>query len=363
MNFGASGRLMITIFLFNSADLRSRLNEMNVFYRGFMRKNSVVVSLFLLFLILSLSTSVFAAKPVKAPIEEFYKDRYIIAEFKARAQAEDGAVTLDKVADIWGDAQKTEVLRFPKRESVDIEPGEHYIVVYSYLRKHLLYRDVIEENPNGPAIVHGLAGAAIYRANDALRFLFRYPQADETDISSSEIIDAIFVQLQDEINTRERRLAVFQFMLSSDLHKQLSQKQAKTYRRLLRSQVLPDLEQELLLTAARGLPVKQRKKWLVKLCRQTVDAAGSEYDLTSLKPIKIRTCVRIIGDHVEEKDTERLTALLYSNAPGVSKAALSALVAWDNRRALAIFHHVLQMDKPLQAETHRVLVAKINERG
>ena len=320
---------------------------------------TIVFSLVLLALF-SVSPA-YAAKPVKPPIEEFYKERYIIAEFKARSQAQDGAVTLDKVADIWGEAKETETLKFPKRETVQIEPGEQYIVVYSYLRKHLLYRDVIEENPDGPTIVHGLAGAAIYRTNDALRYLFSYPQKNKKQASSHDVIEAIFVQLLDEENTRERRLGVFQFMLSNDLHSQLSKKQAKTYRRLLSSQRLPDLEQELLLTAARELPEKQRKKWLVRLCRRTVDSAGVEYELTSLTPIKVRTCVRVIGDHVEDQDSERLTALLYSNAPGVSKAALSALVAWDSQQAISIFHKVLDGDKPLHAETRRVLLAHVQQ--
>jgi hypothetical protein len=89
-----------------------------------------------------------------------------------------------------------------------------------------------------------------------------------------------------------------------------------------------------------------------------VDEAGVEYNLVSLLPIKVRTCTRIIGDNVEEQDIERLTALLYSNAPGVSKAALNALVAWDSHQATEIFRHALQSDKPLHVETHRVLVAR-----
>jgi hypothetical protein len=331
---------------------------MNRFYISFLGQYSSFIGFSLLLLMLSSYIPVFAAKPVNPPIDEFYKDRYIIAEFKARAQADDGAVTLDKIVDIWGEAKETEVLKFPKRETVRIEPGMPYIVVYSYLRKHLLYRDVIEENPDGPTIVHGLAGAAIYRANDALRYLFSELQKDKANVAVDDVIDAIFVQLSNEENTRERRLGVFQFMLSNDLHSQLSKKQAKAYRRLLSSQRLPDLEQELLLTAARQLPVKQRKKWLVKLCRQTLDNAGIEYELTSLEPIKVRTCVRVIGGHVDDQDTERLTALLYSNAPGVSKAALSALVTWDSYQALDIFRQVLNADKPLHEETHRVLVSR-----
>jgi hypothetical protein len=334
---------------------------MNRIYVNILGQYYLIFSFSLLLIMLSSFIPAYAAKPVKPPIEEFYKERYIIAEFKARSQAQDGAVTLDKVADIWGEAKETETLKFPKRETVQIEPGEQYIVVYSYLRKHLLYRDVIEENPDGPTIVHGLAGAAIYRTNDALRYLFSYPQKNKKQASSHDVIEAIFVQLLDEENTRERRLGVFQFMLSNDLRSQLSKKQAKTYRRLLSSQRLPDLEQELLLTAARELPEKQRKKWLVRLCRRTVDSAGVEYELTSLTPIKVRTCVRVIGDHVEDQDSERLTALLYSNAPGVSKAALSALVAWDSQQAISIFHKVLDGDKPLHAETRRVLLAHVQQ--
>ena len=306
----------------------------------------------------------FAAKPVKPPIDDFYKDRYVIAEFKAKAQSDDGLITLEKVSDIWGRAKTTEVLKLPKRESVPVQVGEKYIVVFSYLRKHPIYRDVIEENPEGPTIVHGLAGAAIYRSDVALKYLFNVAEkahvTNQVD-DAGQVIDAILTLLIDDEKPRERRLAAFQFMLSNDLHKQLNTKQTKAYRNLLKSQELPDLEQELLLTAARAMPMKQRKKWLVNLCRKTVDSAGVEFDLLSLVPLKVRTCVRIIGDEVEDKDVDRLTALLYSNAPGVSKASLRTLVSWNEEQALEIFRQVLDSNQPVHTETRRVLLTKVPE--
>jgi hypothetical protein len=338
---------------------------MNRFYTGFLGQYYSVVGYSLLLLTLSSFIPVFGAKPVKPPIEDFYKDRYIIAEFKAQSQSDDGLVTLKKVADIWGRAKTTETLKFPRRETVSIQVGETYIAVFSYLRKHPLYRDVIEENPDGPTIVHGLAGAAIYRSDDALKYLFK---AAEKSHSANEIddpeqtIDAILALLLDEGKPRERRLASFQFMLSNQLHDQFNAKQAKAYQGLLKSQKLPNLEQELLLTAARGMPLAQRETWLVNLCRQTVDSAGVEYDLISLVPLKVRTCVRIIGDEVEAKDADRLTALLYSNAPGVSKAALRALVSWDEQKALEIFREVLDGNPAVHKETQRVLLTQIRQR-
>lgn len=304
---------------------------------------------------------VFAAKPVKPPIDDFYKDRYIVAEFKALTQADDGSVTLEKVADIWGYAKEKEILKFPKRESVVVEVGETYIVVFSYLRKHPIYRDVIEENPDGPTIIQGLAGAAIYQSDEALKLLFKTAEKAHAvgKIDNTEqVIDALLTLLANEANSRERRLASFQFMLSDQLHTQLSAKQAKTYQALLQSQKLPSLEQQLLLSAARAMPLAQRKNWLVNLCRQTIDREGVEYDLVSYVPLKIKTCVRIISDEVAAEDADRLTALLYSNAPGVSKAALQALVSWNEQRALEIFRDVLDGNQSVHSETQRVLLTK-----
>ncbi len=321
---------------------------------------------FIIFIIFvyTLLPSAFAAKPVKPPIDDFYKDRYVITEFKVKAQSGDGILTLEKVLDIWGKAKPVEELKLPKRKSIPVQVGEKYIVVFSYLRKHPIYRDVIEENPDGPTIVHGLAGSAIYHSDDALKLLFNVSEKAHVNglvKDTSQVIDAIFTLLLNDENPRERRLAAFQYMLSNDLHTQLNSKQTKTYRNLLISQELPDLEQELLLTAARAMPMKHRKKWLANLCRKTVDSEGAEFDLLSFVPLKVRTCIRIIEDEVDAKDVDRLTTLLYSNAPGVSKAALRTLISWNEEQAEEIFHQVLNGNQPVHKETRRVLLTKTSE--
>jgi hypothetical protein len=101
--------------------------------------------------------------------------------------------------------------------------------------------------------------------------------------------------------------------------------QADVLKSILQAQAIDPQHRDLILRTASRLPQDLTSPWLGEEFRKIIIEHGTQYDLSSFVPGLVRTAARGLQQAGEKTDIELLSTLLYSNNPGVSKAALAAM--------------------------------------
>ena len=280
-------------------------------------------------LILAMMQPVLAAKRLGPPIEQLQSepDHIHIVIAVAREKAGSKGIKFSISDRLSGEAPDEVLLRTDEETIADVVVGRSYIVAWSYLRRTRDRRVVggWEKHPDGPYTVQlmGLGVTAVFEDTPDTRYLFAPGAMDESG-NSSEQIDTLLAQLQRE-DFRSRGLVISELYLRPDLTEQIDKSQGEKLQAVLQTQALDPQHRDFLLRSALRLPQDLTSPWLGEEFRKIIIEHGTQYDLASFIPGLVRTAARGLQQTGAPSDIDLLSILLYSNNPGVSKAALATM--------------------------------------
>ena len=278
-------------------------------------------------LILAMMQPALAAKRLGPPIEDLQSDpdriRIVIAVAVKKAESPKILFSVDER--LSGEAPDEVLLRTDEETFADVVAGRSYVVAWSYMRRNRRVVGGWEKDPDGPFTVQlmGLGSTALFEDTPDTRFLFTPGAMDESG-NSGQQIDALLAQIQRE-DFRSRGLVISELYLRPDLTEQMNQSQAEALKAILQAQALDPQHRDYLLRSALRLPQDLTSPWLGEAFRKIIIEHGAQYDLSSFVPGLVRTAARGLQQTGAPSDIDLLSILLYSNNPGVSKAALATM--------------------------------------
>jgi hypothetical protein len=283
------------------------------------------------FLILAATPPADAAKRLGPPIEELQKNpernRIVVAE--AREKPEPGKILFAVSGRLSGNSTDEVLLRTDEATFSSVETGGSYILAWTDQRKNPRPTGGWEADPEGPRTLQtvGLGTTAVFEDTPELRLLFNPATMADTD-SAGKQLDALLAQLQRE-DPRSRGLVITELYLRKDLTAMMVPAQVAVVQQVLREVGLEPQLRDLLLRTTLQLAPKLTAPWLAEELRHIIIRYGTQYDLTSFVPSLVRTAARGLQQVGEPEDIGLLDILLYSNNPGVAKAALAAMDHFD----------------------------------
>jgi hypothetical protein len=307
-------------------------------------------------LILASTPSAYAAARLGPPIEELRKNperiRIVVGTVVEKPDAEKFLITIDER--LSGEAPDEVLLRTDKETAAGLKAGDSFIVAWTYQRRN---RGVIggwETDPAGPSTVQvlGLGTTALFENSPELRLLFS-SDATGDSVSPGRQIDALLTQLQRE-DILSRGLVVTQLYLRPDLTEQMNTDQVDVMRTILQTESLNPQHLDFLLRSAIRLPQEKSSPWLAEEFRRVIIENGTRYDLSTFVPSLVRTAARGLRLSGTPADIGLLSILLYSNNPGVSKAALESMDHLDRQATVARAERAISRDW-IHGETRRIL--------
>ena len=286
---------------------------------------------------LAMSQSTAAAKRLGPPIEDLQctPDRIRIVVVEARDKPAPGKIRFAVSDRLSGEAPDEVLLRTDDLSFADVTVGESYVVAWSYLRRN---RQVIggwEEDPDGPYIVSvlGLGSTALFEGTPEMRYLFATGNLTDTAAADQQI-NALLAQMQ-RADARSRGLVIAELWLRKDLTEQMNPRQIAIIKDVLQTEDLEPQHRDYLLQSAYRLPAEQTAPWLGEELRKIIIQNGTQYDLRSFVPALVITAAEGLRHAGSPSDIALLSILLYSNNPGVSKAALATMDYFDPKAAKA----------------------------
>jgi len=300
-----------------------------------------------------------AARPLGPPIAEFFNDRNRIVTAVATVKSSDNKIVMRIVDYLYLEDDNQTTIVVDVNVFADVEIGTEYVIVFSRLRKNRLLRDEWEVNPDGPTLVktRGLDTPAIYTSNAAIATLLTPHRRDA--LSADAETSMLLSIADDDGDFRARELAIFELYLRPDLQNAMSADNARRY-----AAVTSDADARLknfLLEGAKNFPEKRRSPWLEREFRGVIAAHGNVLDLNSDIPLLVKNSLLGLRDGGTEQDLDMIARHLYSNAPGVARAALAAMNDIDPRQAFALAQKALETDD-IHEVTRRELTRYVNER-
>jgi len=276
-----------------------------------------------------------AAKRLGPPIEELQStpDRIRIVVAEARNKPEPGKIGFFVSERLTGEAPAEVVLRTDAATYADVALGESYIVAWTDLRRNRRVIGGWEEDPEGPSIVAttGLGSIALFEDTQEMRYLFT-PDAIADPEGPSKQVEALLHQML-RSDYRSRGLVIMELYLRPDLTERMTPEQAEVLMGILQKLALDPQHRDFLFRSALRLPGELTFPWLAEELRKVIIHHGAQYDLRSFVPGLIRTAARGLQQVGEPADIELLDILLYSNNPGVARAALAAMDQLDSEAA------------------------------
>jgi len=278
-------------------------------------------------LMLAASPPTLAAKRLGPPIEELQsapkRVRIVVAE--AREKPEAGKILFAVTGEISGKSPDELLLRTDEQTFIDVKTGQSYVVVWTDKRRGSSPGKRWETDPDGPATLQTTAVGAttVFEDTPELRFLFA-PATMADDTTAGRQLDALLTQMQRE-DPRSRGLVITELLLRDDLTALMGPEQITIVKNVLETADLEPLHRDYLLRSALRLPSEVTAPWLAEQFRKVIILNGTQYDLASFVPALVRTAARGLQQVGEPPDIALLGTLLYSNNPGVAKAALAAM--------------------------------------
>ncbi|MBT8059779.1 MAG: hypothetical protein KJO33_09295 [Gammaproteobacteria bacterium] len=307
-------------------------------------------------MLVMMTPPVLAAKRLGPPIEELQStpDRVRIVAATAGDNSTPGQILFKVSERLFGESPDVIELRTDAESHADVEIGEPYIVAWSYMRRNRAVKGGWEKNPDGPSIVTimGLGSPALFRQTEELSFLFSPGTIDDPALKAEQL-DALLAQMARN-DAHARGLAVAELYLREDLAETFSPERAAQLKSLFESSAMTPQHLELLIRAALEVPGELTDPWLAEELRRIIIQHGTQYDLASFVPALVRTAARGLQQTGSAGDIGLLTLLLYSNNPGVAKAATAAMNAIDPDAAAARARQALERGW-IHSETRRAL--------
>lgn len=318
-----------------------------------------------------------AAEPIEPPFEDSLKQRYAVV--MAEQTGSDNSAGRFKIKQVLWDPRKqvnidddVSISNFSHFYS-DIQnknksQSDCHILVISRFRKHPLFRDQIIDNPDGMAIQQLPAvGPAVFHCSDEItRTYAKIIDERQNDAKPDTLHDLMTLAESDDLQSH--RLAAFELSMHRDWMQEANADNAEHLQRLIKSERLSAETNEMLIQAARGLPQQLYQDWFRDYLLGVLNAnpPTQPYELASFTPLLVRSSLLTMKDLslASESDWDNMTPFLYSNAPGVAKAALSLLDDLDAERFRKESQALLaDNDKSalLHTETRRALEAHLRQ--
>ena len=314
------------------------------------------------FLMLAMMQTAYAAKRLGPPIEDLQSEpdriRIVIAE--AMKKTESNRIYFNISERLSGEAPDELELQTDEETHADVVVGQSYVIAWTYLRRNRRLPAGWEENPDGPFTVQlmGMGTTTVFEDTPDTRFLFA-PGSVAQSGNKGQQIDALLAQLQRD-DFRTRGLVISELFLRPDLTEAMGPSQIGELKSVLLKQALDPQYQDYLFRTALRLPPEQTSPWLGEELRKTIILHGTQYDLGSFIPSLVRTAARGLQQLGAPSDVDLLSSLLYSNSPGVSKAALAAMNHLDPEAALVQADLALQRGW-IHSETQRELLILVDQ--
>lgn len=304
-----------------------------------------------------------AARALGPPLAEFINDRNRTAHVTLVKKFFGNKVATQVNDYISNEDENRLMLNIDRDVLAGLQMGEDYLIVFSRMRKHPLYRDGWEVNPKGPSLVkvRGLDTPAIYRSSPALRTLLT-PPALRDEVLTGDGETALLLSVAENLNDqRARELAIFEMYLRPDLVEAISIDNAERFAELTSG---ADIRlRTFLLRTAQRFPAQRKAGWIDREWRRAAMDAGVELDLSSYEPLLVKIALEGLREHGDEEDMEIISKHMYANNPGVAKAALAALDAIDAAQALEIARQVMQSKQDLHMTTRQAFARYIEGRA
>lgn len=313
----------------------------------------------LLLAILSMSIPMIshAARPLGPPIKEFFNERNRVAIGELIGKQQGNKIEMRISSYLYQNDEELVTLSVDEEVFSDVVVGNKYVFVFSRMSKNRLLRDEWEVNPKGPSLasVRGLGTPTIYKDNSTITALVTLPEQREP-FSPDKETGLLLKLAEDESDSRARELGIFELYLRPDLQTVISEKNGARFAALTAA-ADPRLKTFLLRGAAR-FPDERRTPWLEQEWRTASATYGTQLDLNSYVPLLLKISLEGLRETAGSDDVEMIGKHLYSNAPGVAKAALQALDAADPQQALARVQEAVQMEK-MHMSTRQAFIAYI----
>ena len=308
-------------------------------------------------LVLAMMQSLNAAQRLGPPIEDLQsepdRNRVVIAVATEKANSPKILFTISER--LSGEAPDEVLLRTDEETFADVVVGRSYVVAWSYMRRNRSIVAGWEIDPAGPFTVQlkGLGSSAVFDDTPEIRFLFAPGTFDQSG-NSGQQIDALLTQLQRE-DFRSRGLVISELYLRPDLTEAMKPGQVEALKAVLQKQTLDPQHRDYLLRSTLRLPPDLTSPWLAEVFRKIIIKHGTQYDLRSFVPALVRTAARGLQQTGEPSDIDLLSILLYSNNPGVSLAAVDAMIQIDPGATVAKAEQAVERGW-IDGDTQRALV-------
>ena len=307
-------------------------------------------------LALAVTQSALAVKRLGPPIEDLQStpERIRIVVAEAKDKPDKGKIRFAITEALVGEAPEEVVLRTDQETYTDVKPGNSYVVAWTYMRRNRGVVGGYEEDPEGPSTVSvlGLGSTAVFEGTPEMRYLFSPGVAADPD-AADRVIAALLTQMQ-RPDHRTRGLVIAELYLRKDLTEKVSGDQARVLQEVLQSTDLDDQHRQLLYETAVRIDPALTSPWLAENMRMTVRQHGAQYDLRTFVPSLIIAAAEGLQELGSADDIDLLSPLLYSNNPGVAKAALAAIAHFDPKAAAAKSEQALK-DGGIHSDTRQVM--------
>lgn len=300
-------------------------------------------------LVLSAS-QVQAAKLVQPPSQQLETEENIVAVVSVLAMPEPVKLTVKAEQMLHGESFQQQTVKLDATSAGAAKVGERYVLAFSWLSKDPLTRGKgWVKNAEGPeAVGFTEVATALLPVHPALIDLLALDMEPSND---SARIDASLSLLADD-NYKLRYLASLELLLTPRLATVFSASQRDQLKAVLMKPGYAPEHRDLLYRLALTLPAPLQQEWLAELARKELQTLGSQYDLVSRVPSLAKVATQVLRDHGNADDAAVLGGLLRSNAPGVAKMALQALVKLDKAASEAGLTAALA-DQQLPSESRR----------
>jgi hypothetical protein len=279
--------------------------------------------------------------------------RIILAE--AIKKTESNRIHFSISERLSGEAPDEVALMIDEETFSEVVVGRSYIVAWTYLRRNRRLPTGWEKNPDGPYTVQlmGLGVTTVFEDTPDTRFLFA-PGSIAQSGNSGQQIDALLAQLQRE-DFRTRGLVISELYLRKDLTEAMNPEQIDVLKGVLQKQALDPQHRDFVFRTVLRLPPDLTSPWLGEELRKIIILHGTQYDLSSFVPGLVRTAARGLQQAGAPSDIDLLSILLYSNNPGVSLAALDAMIQIDPGATVAKAEQAVERGW-IDGDTQRALV-------
>lgn len=272
----------------------------------------------------------------------------IVAE--ARERIEDDRILFRRLESLHGDSTEEIEVRMGKQGPADVELGGTYILGYTLLQR---LPQFYAPDPQGARVVAVPAvGPALLENTPELRSLLK-ARGRPREPGGRDVLEVILSQVQ-RSDLTSRRFVLAELVLRPDLLDSLTDPDLAILRTTLESGQLDPLSHDYLLRALRPLGRSDVLPWLARACRAVLHTYPTDLDLASYVPSLVKLAAQMLGEQGAASDVPLLNKHLYSNNPGVGKAALKAMTILDENQTRIVARKALEKGD-LQPDVDRAL--------